>query len=171
MILERFDSLPQTANDADPEGNCLLHSMIRLDWKYGLEVIPKKPGVETEVHDRLGRSAALHHAATTQDTNVARKLIEKGARISHADFNRRTPLMYALDEERAETIDLLLSNGAECETFDVDGKSPLHYAVSRDWMPMIERLVNNGADINAPDSLGIIPVHLAAFYGNPNVLQ
>lgn len=152
MILEILVSLPQTANDPDLEGHCILHSMIQLGWKTKLDLML--------IYDRLGRSP-LHHAAAIHDANVARRIIHIGANISHTDFDCKTSLMYVLDEGKFETINLLLSNGAEFDTLDVDGNHPYTTQCQEIGCPsMIDRLVDNGADINALNSLGISPVHL-----------
>ncbi len=170
MILECSERLPESANHLDPEGNCLLHSMIRKGWEKASNIMIQKPGIEPNLLDRWGKSP-LHYAVSTQDTAISRKLIAGGTKLSHVDLNHATALMYALDGGMVETIDLFLSNGAQCEGTDIEGRSTLHYAVSRDWVNVVERLVETGANINGPDNSGILPVHLAAFYGNPKLAQ
>ena len=170
MILERFERLPDPVNHLDPEGNCLLHSMIRIGWEKACKMMMQIPGIELNVFDRWGKSP-LHYAVSTPDTTISRKLIAGGAKLSLVDSNHATALMYALDGGMIETIDLLISNGAQCEGVDIEGRSTLHYAVSRDWVNVVERLVQNGANVNDADNTGILPIHLAAFYGNPNVVR
>ena len=170
MILDAFDEFPTTVNSLDPEGNCLLHSMIRKGWKRGLEMMIPKPGINFEVLDRWGRSALLY-AVVMPDTAISRRLVEAGSQVSHRDSNLKTALMYALEEGKTETIKLLLSYGANCDASDKGGRTTLHYAVSRDWVRVIKQLVERGADVNIADDSGILPIHLAAFHGNPSVVR
>ena len=170
MILERFERLPESVNHLDPEGNCLLHSMIRIGWEKASNMMIQMPGIELNLSDRWGKSP-LHYAVSLQDTTISRKLIAGGTKLSHVDLNHATALMYALDGGMVETIDLLISNGAQCEGMDIQGRSILHYAVSRDWVNVVERLVETGANINDPDGSGILPVHLAALYGNSKLVR
>ena len=170
MILERLKRLPESVNHLDPEGNGLLHSMVRMEWKRAFKMMVQMPGIELNILDRWGRST-LHYAASTTDSTFSRVLIEGGSQLSHVDLNQATALMYALDTGMLETIDLLIANGAPCEGVDIEGRSTLHYAVSRDWVNVVERLVENGANINHPDHAGVLPIHLAALYGNPKLVQ
>ena len=170
MILERLKRLPESVNHLDPEGNGLLHSMVRIGWKRAFKMMIQMPGIELNILDHWGRSP-LHYAASATDTTFSRVLIAGGTQLSHEDLNQATALMYALDNGMLETIDLLIANGAPCEGVDIEGRSTLHYAVSRDWVNIVERLVENGANINHPDSSGKLPIHLAALYGNPKLVQ
>ena len=170
MILERFERLPESGNHLDPEGNGLLHSMVRIGWRMASQMMIQMPGIELNMLDRWGKSP-LHYAASTPDTTISRMLIAGGTNLSHVDLNHRTALMYALDDGMVETIDLLIANGASCEVIDKEGRCTLHYAVSRDWVSIIERLVENGANVNHPDKSGILPIHLASFYGNPKLVR
>ena len=170
MILERFERLPESGNHLDPEGNGLLHSMVRLGWKMASKMMIQMPGIELNMLDRWGRSP-LHYAASTPGTTISRMLIAGGTNLSHMDLNHATPLMYALDDGMVKTIDLLIAMGASCEGVDKEGRSTLHYAVSRDWVSIVERLVKNGANVNHPDKSGILPIHLAAFYGSLGLMR
>lgn len=170
MILERFKRLPEPVNHLDPEGNGLLHSMVRIGWKMASKIMIQMPGIELNMLDRRGKSP-LHYAAAASDTTISRGLIAGGAKLSRVDLNHATALMYALDDGMVETIDLLIADGASCVGVDKEGRSTLHYAVSRDWVSIIERLVENGADINRSDNSGILPIHLAALYGNPKLVR
>ena len=170
MILERIERLPESVNHFDPEGNCLLHSMIRKGWGKASKMMMQMPGIELNLFDHWGKSP-LHYAVSTPDTTISRKLIAGGTRLSHVDLTHASALMYALDDGMVATIDLLIFNGAQCEGVDIEGRSTLHYAVSRDWVNIVERLVENGANINDADISGILPIHLAAFYGNPKVVR
>ena len=170
MVLERFERLPESVNDLDPEGNGLLHSLVRIGWNMASKIMIQKPGIELNIPDRQGKSP-LHYAAVTSDTTISRMLIAGGAKISHVDLNHATALMYALDDGMAGTIDLLITKGALCDGVDMEGRSTLHYAVSRDWVSVVKRLVENGADIKHPDNSGILPIHLAALHGNAELVR
>jgi len=100
------------------------------------------------------------------------------ALIEQRDSIGRTPLAFAVWEERFEAIECLLSHGADISAANRVGQTPLWWAVLSDSIPATKTLLTHGADTNtiAPldDESEVMPVLLAAMkrfhYGLVEVL-
>lgn len=125
-------------------------------------------------------STPLHVAASKNDVNMVKLLLENGALISVWDSDGKTPLQVALDAGAYETVKLLreqpyivytrekeyvdlaaelVGAGADVNTFALDGESALNMAVRSGSLTLVKLLVENGADIsyqastNSPNAL------------------
>ncbi len=98
-------------------------------------------GADVNARDAFGWTP-LHCAASENNSEVARILLENGADPNAAAAKCRFPLLYT------------------------EGKTPLHYAASRGHKEVVELLVRAGANINARDSSGATPLHLAVLYAD-----
>ena len=63
--------------------------------------------------------------------DIARLLIEKGAKVNAADSLGRTPLHWAASRDHVKFVELLLENGADVQARDHKGKTPLQLARER----------------------------------------
>ena len=123
-----------------------------------------------ERYEQKGGMTALLYAAREGNTEVARILLDAGAKIEQTEANAIGPLLMATLNNQLETAYLLLDHGAEVNVSDYWGRSPLFAAVDYrnlemnssvedspttnhvDREPifaMIERLIEAGADVNA----------------------
>lgn len=93
----------------------------------------------------------------SQDGNgsIIRTLISLGADVNTVD-NRRTPLIYAIEQQRIQNANVLISCGADVNFPERESKiTPLMVAASYSQMPVVNLLIRRGADINARDSSGV----------------
>ena len=84
-----------------------------------------------------------------------------------------TPLIFAVLQERIETVRLLLEFGADPNLQDAYGKTALHLLPEKqpiEWtsinnkIKIAQLLIQNGADINKLDCEGAPPLFYATFY-------
>jgi hypothetical protein len=102
--------------------------------------------------------AALIGAAMKGDIRVISQLLGRGARINGQDSSGRTALIYALNNQRAATVEYLLARGADPNVRTSSGHTALFYGDSR----LCSRLIRAGADVNARDALGDTALAMAA---------
>jgi ankyrin repeat protein len=94
------------------------------------------------------RAAAGGHVA------VAKRLLEAGASIDHADGRGRTALVHAVDYRRVGMVDLLLEAGASVDYADQRGKTALMRAALGGDGATVELLLKAGADVHRVDANG-----------------
>jgi ankyrin repeat protein len=99
----------------------------------------------------------LFHAATFGYVDVARALIDKGAKVDYADPSGLTPLMVAALNGPPSMVELLLSTGASVDV-SAGGATPLTEAVRKGDPVVLRLLLEAGAEPNAPMSDGSAPL-------------
>lgn len=118
--------------------------------------------------DALGPDGetALARAAALGATDVARLLLDRGARAQvRVGRSNRTPLHLAAAHGFVPLIQLLLERGAEVDTKDGEGFTPLHDAAERGRTLAIRTLLNAGAKADTPNAVGRTALWLAASRG------
>ena len=90
--------------------------------------------------------------------------------IENKNVKGQTTLMFALEDNRAEIIDLLIKNGAAVNNNDDnEGKTALFYAIEKNDLSLVKILHARGADINIKCNSGIAPLGIAAGNGNVEI--
>ena len=74
------------------------------------------------------RASALHFAVRGNHPEIARLLIEQGARVDIRDVNDLTPLHNAAWSGDMEMVKLLIESGADIRATSNDGRTPLSCA-------------------------------------------
>jgi len=72
-------------------------------------------------------------------------LLENGAELETKDKNGRTPLLWAVIDQREAEVKLLLEKGADLETKDKDGQTPLLWAAEKKYEQVMKPLLEKGA--------------------------
>lgn len=93
--------------------------------------------------------------------------------VLRPDLNGRTPLHYATESRRVETIDMLLSKGVDLHARDLKGRSALHHAASQGKLDAVKRLLILGAsnDLVALDNGSRTPLQLAMLEKRDSVVN
>ena len=122
-------------------------------------------------HYLIAGDTPLHAAAAGYRKDIARVLIENGAKVGAENRRGAAPLHYAADggpvfrswnpEAQAEMIALLIKNGANPNALDKSGVAPLHRAVRQRCPKAVDALLRNGADVRLKNKSGSRPLHLA----------
>ena len=121
----------------------------------------KKHGFK-ELTQLLADLMGVHGAAGKGDTDLLKQMVrENPDLVRFRDTRGRTPLFYAVQNNRIAAATFLLSNGASTEAADKQGLTPLHVAVLKGLPEMVELLLEHGANINARAEKARTPLYWA----------
>ncbi|MEQ1763572.1 MAG: ankyrin repeat domain-containing protein [Pyrinomonadaceae bacterium] len=105
----------------------------------------------------------LHAAVQNGNVEIARFLLERGAKVNIRDYEKRTPTMMMDDDASVEMVQLLISYGSKLKLVDKEKNNALHHLAENGVEPEIIRyLISSGIDINAVNKEGRTPLMLAA---------
>ncbi|KAH7348861.1 ankyrin repeat-containing domain protein [Rhexocercosporidium sp. MPI-PUGE-AT-0058] len=124
-----------------------------------------------EVHDC--QTSALQWCALAGNFEMARFLLDKGARIDAISGDCGSALECALRTEATRLVDMLLERGADvnCEPTG-HGNTPLQSAAMSGSSPLVQRLLGLGADVNgSPAVYGRTALQHAASNGDLEMCQ
>ena len=108
----------------------------------------------------------LHAAVQNGNVEIARFLLERGAKANIRDLDKRTPLMMLDEDATPEMVQLLLSFGAKPKLVDKERNNVLHHAAANGVDSEIIRiLVLSGSNVNAVNKEGKTPLMVAAEEG------
>ena len=140
--IENYKSLIQSTplNMKDRNGA----SLLRIAIAYGSEPIALDlvdRGIEIDQPDGRG-TTEIQNALTKGFWELARRLLARGASLSHRDRHGNNALWYATTNPRPdyELIRLLIANGSDIQTKNDWGRSPLDAAKERGDDKMLEIL-------------------------------
>lgn len=122
---------------------------------------------------------AIHHAAGSNQLEVVRLLLDRGADANARNSDFSTPLHQSSDPEIAK---LLLVHGANVSARDGGGSQPIHAAAFPRYqaddkaagaksLELMKLLINHGANPLAKDGNGKEPIHIAAYSSTLEVVK
>jgi len=154
------------------EEDITLHeAIIQKNLKKVKTLIARGDDIQAVVNDG---ATPLHYAAYLPHAQIARFLLQNGARADAKNAKGETPLHEVarhLHQEGDEaTIGILLDAGASLSAQDNDGATPLHKAAMGGHYEAAKILLDQGADIEAR-AQQLTPLHFSAFAGKPEVTQ
>lgn len=97
------------------------------------------------------------------------RLISKGADINAEAGDGATALVYAVANDKQETVATILSYGPEVDKLTSNFETPLLIAAKNSFFETAELLIRAGADVDFGDRHGATPLHYAAVYGYPAI--
>jgi len=104
----------------------------------------------------------LHSWCQFGDRDIVRLLVDRGADVSSADADGKTPLHIASERDHEAVARLLVDWGADVSSADKYGRTPLHIASERGHGAVARLLVDRGADVSSADKYGRTPLHIAS---------
>ena len=110
------------------------------------------------------RATALHGAAAAGQTDAARLLLDRGAKIEARMWGGMTPLLHAAAEGHSATVALLIERGADVNARHNNYSTPLHFAAKAGHAGVVEQIIAAGADVNASELDDWTPLHVAMFH-------
>eukprot|EP00759_Apiculatamorpha_spiralis_P055849 PhF_6_TR7908/c0_g1_i1/m.11755 len=111
------------------------------------------------VPDKAGRTL-LMRAAIEGEYGVMMELIKRGATLEAADSTGTTALLYALENDNAETFCFPLLNSTTVRyQRPSDGITPLHLACKKLFPECVKMMLEAGAPIDVADNHDNLPVH------------
>lgn len=93
------------------------------------------------------------------------RLIKKGADINAETDRGITPLIFAVANNKKESVSTLLAYEPDIDRFTAYYENALLIAVKNDFFEIAEQLVRAGANINIGDRFDATPLHYATIYG------
>ena len=110
-------------------------------------------------------STPLHTAASANHVEIARLLIQRGARVNVKDDSDNAPLHLAIHGGHGELAKLLVESGAYIHSRNYNGNLPIQVAAFAGLPDVITQLIAAGSPVNAQDQVGDTPLHDAALQG------
>lgn len=159
LFLSLAPALPsQSLNlSTAPDEEDYFDLLVRIiDWApyEVIERIYEETSHLAYVHE--GRSMFSVAAERREDARVTALLMRHRSSADDPDPFGFTPLMYAVLNERTETVKLLLSSGADVNYRSRDGFTALHFAAAKNTGPdIIRMLLKAGADPRIKTSFGL----------------
>ncbi|MCP4602721.1 MAG: hypothetical protein GY847_19765 [Proteobacteria bacterium] len=121
-----------------------------------------------KIFDKFGGGILpLHLAAKSENEDLVRFLIEKGATYKPNEL-----LKYAADGGLEKTVELAIAQGADINSKDHHGWTPLHYAARSGNVNVAELLIANGSRVEVTAGTEeLTPLHLAASNNNEEAIS
>lgn len=113
----------------------------------------------------------LHCAAKVGDERICVRIASLMKDIEPKDPEWKTPLIWAVNENRAANVKFLLSKGSAVEVIDRYGNTTLHHAANKCRKETIDILIAAGARVDDKNAKGETPLILAARAKNTDLAK
>jgi ankyrin repeat protein len=151
------------------EGEGALMDAVRQRDVQAVRTLVSKEDVNAAGPDG---TTALHWAARTDDTEIVRLLIARGADVRATNRYGITPMYQAALNGNAQIIEALAAAGAQVDAALPSGETPLLVASRTGKVDAVRALIARGADVNLAESVfGQTPLMLAAAENNADVCR
>lgn len=135
-------------------------------------LVTHSPPIDVEKRDSAGRTA-LMHASKSRDRALVKWLLMHGANANSVDDEGRTPLFYATEAGRLDTVEELLQWEPNLMLIapKEEGKSLLQVAFEAGNNQLVKRLLETGADPELELDSHYTLINLATNAGNAEVVE
>ena len=126
-----------------------LHTAVEIGDLSKVAKLLSGPKVNINAKRDIDIASPLHIAAEKDLVEIARILIEKGAKLNSTNMHGNTPLHEAIKKGHIETAKLLLDKGADVNAKGEWGKYvPLYESIKQGELEIAKLLIRKGADVN-----------------------
>lgn len=152
--------------------NSLTHAAYVGDLDYLKRLLAAGADINEHKNDwgRLGKPrgrTSLALAAEQGHDEIARYLLDQGAKTDIGDDSDETPLMLASSFGHETIVRLLVEKNADVNLTDKEGDTALERATIRGYGSIVKLLVERGADLELRNKLGITALMFSA--GNDHI--
>lgn len=148
-----------------------IHSAVEAgDRAKVVRLLAADPRCIGEADTTRDQNLPLHIAAVKNQVEIAKLLLEAGAKLEGGDVDDSTPLMVAANSGSTEMINFLLSRGASVNRRDRNGACPAYFAMTSNRLATLQQLLQAGADLHFRNQVGMTALHIAAGRGNPEMV-
>lgn len=117
-------------------------------------------------------SSPLSQAIKTENYELTKYLLKKGADTEIYNASGETPLFLAFNKEDKIFIKLLLDYGADINHTNHIGYNILHTLVPKNSLEIVKLAIEYGIDINSGNGRNkITPLMRAAIYSNDSIIE
>ena len=107
-------------------------------------------------------NVTLHDLVIAQDrVEPVREMLERPTDVNQRDADEKTPLFYAVQNNKLELVRLLLEFHADPNIPDNKGCPPIFWSLADETGSVLDLLLKAGADVNALDPHGVSPLFVA----------
>jgi ankyrin repeat protein len=121
--------------------------------------------VEIETRDRFG-ATPLIWASVTGRVEIAKLLLNAGAKVDAKDAKGRTSLIRAVPRGHFEIAKILVENGADVNMRSKNNSTPLLWAACRGRYDSMVLLIENGAEVNMANNSEASPLYRSVAIGH-----
>ena len=166
--LSRPNELDEFLSEAVPEKDA---DLVRQALAQGAD----PNSVNTEPNSVFFGMTALFWAADGGSLDIARLLLDAGAKVAAEAEASDSSLHAAVEDANLPMVNLLLDydGAAALNWFDCIDRTPLMIAVEMENIPIARRLLESGADVNAHNEpkIGDAALHTAAANGTLEMVE
>ncbi|MCO5614591.1 hypothetical protein L7F22_068874 [Adiantum nelumboides] len=136
-------------------------------------VAPSETAITAQQEDEAAEEEqidSIHHAASTGDIEMLRKLLADGADKDEKDAEGRTALHFCCGFGDVKCAEALLEAGAAVDALDKNNNTALHYAAGYGRRECVEIVLKNGAAVTAENLDGKTAIDVAKLNKQKDVL-
>ena len=158
--INSFKSLPELKklidNGADingisPEKKTPLIEAIKSDNQTALDLMLRYKNLNPNIQNKDG-NASIHFASKKGDTELVRRLIERGVELNLSNQKGSTPMFLALAYDHLFLASYYQSKGISVDQKDKLGYTPLMGALATSKRETVRFIMNSNIDINHRDN-------------------
>lgn len=128
--------------------------------------------LDSGANPNICTSLGLTPLMKTKDENIAKLLLESGAKIDVKDKFGNSVLHWSVwNNGNEKLVELLIKNNAEVNIQNNTGSSVLHWSILKGSEELVKLLLKNKANVNVQTGTGITPLMMAANEGYEGIVR